>query len=312
MAAMVNTDRSRHLVSTLVGAALTLSCGPADDEEASAASASASASAPDPTADPTTASAGGSTGAGPTTSSGSSGAIDPTGLDPSTSEASGATSLITGPTPDVRLQCHEATEPCEQASDCCVDAGLTCEQTTLGQVCCGVDGTPCGTPNGEDCCGDRLCVAGSCLSPDAAPLFKAPYLCGQSWTYSHHDAEVRRALDFVNNGGATDGAPVLASLAGVATRHYEDGAGNYVVIDHGGGWATYYFHLQSFSVEDQTFVAQGQEIGLTGTTGQSSGPHIHYEQLQYGAGKDIHFDGQSLAPYPGHYGQLSHVSTNCP
>jgi hypothetical protein len=309
MTAMVNTDRSRYLVSTMLGSVLALSCGPADDEGTSASSSSASASA----SAPTTAPAEGSSGAGPTTSGGSSGAVDPTGLDPSTSEASGATSLITGPTPDLPPQCRVATEPCEQASDCCVDAGLTCDQTTLGQVCCGLDGTPCSTPNGEDCCGDRLCVAGSCISPDAAPLFKAPYLCGQSWTYSHHDTEVRRALDFVNNGGETDGAPVLASLEGWATRHYEgDGAGNYVVIDHGGGWTTYYFHLQSFSVEDQTFVAQGQEIGLTGTTGQSSGPHIHYEQLQYGVGKDIQFDGQSLAPYPGQYGQLSHASTNCP
>ena len=54
----------------------------------------------------------------------------------------------------------------------------------------------------------------------AAPTFKAPFPCGQRWTYSHHSAEVRQALDFVrNDGGATAGTPVLASASGTATRH---------------------------------------------------------------------------------------------
>lgn len=54
----------------------------------------------------------------------------------------------------------------------------------------------------------------------AAPNFKAPYPCGQQWTYSHHSAEVRLALDFVRtDGGATAGTPVLASAAGTAYRY---------------------------------------------------------------------------------------------
>lgn len=146
----------------------------------------------------------------------------------------------------------------------------------------------------------------------AAPVFKAPFACGQQWTYSHHSAEVRQALDFIrSDGGATNGAPVLASAAGYATRHWEaGGAGNYIVIDHGGGWKTYYFHLSGFSVPSGTNVAQGQQVGTTGATGNTSGPHQHYEQLYNGVGQVIHINGASLAPYPGSYWQKYLTSDN--
>lgn len=145
-----------------------------------------------------------------------------------------------------------------------------------------------------------------------APNFKAPFPCGQKWTYSHHSAEVRRALDFVrSDGGGTAGSPVTASAAGTATLHWEaGGAGNYVVINHGGGWKTYYFHLQGFSVHSGTHVAQGQQIGTTGSTGASSGPHQHYEQLLNGVGQNIRINGVAL-PYPPVYGQRHLTSDNC-
>ena len=136
----------------------------------------------------------------------------------------------------------------------------------------------------------------SCAFPAlSAPNFKAPFPCGQSWSYYHHGNEVRQALDF----DATAGTPVLASASGRAWRYYEaNGAGNYVVIDHGGGWKTYYFHLAQFSVADGASVGQGQQIGTTGNTGNSFGAHIHYEQLYNGVGQVIAINGVSLAPYP--------------
>ncbi|MGW8846758.1 M23 family metallopeptidase [Streptomyces xiamenensis] len=154
-------------------------------------------------------------------------------------------------------------------------------------------------------------TAGADPATAAAPTFKAPFGCGQTWTYSHHSAEVRRALDFVRtDGGATAGAPVLASAAGTATRHSQaGGAGNYIVIDHGGGWRTYYFHLAAYSVPHGAAVAQGQQIGTTGSTGNSSGAHIHYEQLLNGVGQDIRINGTAL-PYPGSYHQRYLTSDN--
>jgi hypothetical protein len=212
---------------------------------------------------------------------------------------------------DTAPACVAPMKACSVASECC--AGLSCDTTTLGRVCCGNAGATCTTAGGEDCCGDLLCVSGKCVSPDAAPDFAAPYPCGESWTYSHHSAEVRLALDYIDNSGTTNGSPVLASAPGRATRHYQaGGAGNYIVIDHGGGWKTYYFHLQSYSVADGTTVTRGREVGRVGSTGASSGPHLHYEQLKNGVGQTIKFHGVSLAPYPGTYGVKSATSKNCP
>lgn len=145
-----------------------------------------------------------------------------------------------------------------------------------------------------------------------APVFKAPFPCGQRWTYDHHSTESRLALDFIrSDGGATAGVPVLATAAGRASRRYEaGGAGNYVIIDHGGGWTTYYFHLAAYSVPDGAVVAQGQQIGTTGRTGNATGPHIHYEQLFNGVGQTIVINGGSLAPYPGVYYQKYLTSDN--
>ncbi|MEV0395154.1 FG-GAP-like repeat-containing protein [Polymorphospora rubra] len=147
----------------------------------------------------------------------------------------------------------------------------------------------------------------------AAPNFKAPFPCGQRWTYSHHSAEVRLALDFVRaDGGVTNNTPQVASADGVVRHHSQpNGAGNYIVIDHGGGWTTYYFHLNAFSVPNGAYVRQGQQIGLTGSTGNSSGAHIHYEQLLNGVGQTIRINGVSLAPYPGSYHQRYLTSDNC-
>ncbi len=207
--------------------------------------------------------------------------------------------------------CLDRGDSCEPGLvECCGDQ-FACGTTTAGLVCCGEMGAACATPDGSDCCGSALCVGGRCQPPGGpAPRFAAPFQCGERWTYSHHSAEVRLALDFVrSDGGATAGAPVLASAAGVATRHFQaGGAGNYVVVEHGDGWRTYYFHLSEYSVSDGAWVERGTPVGRTGSTGASSGAHIHYEQLRGGAGQTIHLEGASLAPYPPTYGSAHWTS----
>jgi murein DD-endopeptidase MepM/ murein hydrolase activator NlpD len=76
----------------------------------------------------------------------------------------------------------------------------------------------------------------------------------------------------LNNG-------VFASDGGVIVyAGWNDyGYGNVVVIDHGNGWQSLYAHLNSISVACGQSVSQGQVIGLLGTTGKSSGPHLHFE-----------------------------------
>ncbi|ENW22457.1 M23 family metallopeptidase [Acinetobacter pittii] len=148
----------------------------------------------------------------------------------------------------------------------------------------------------------------------AAPAFKAPFACGQTWSYSTYPGHNYNALDFVRwDNGATSGAAVLASAGGtvsVSSIGWNGGAGNMVVINHGNGWSTHYFHLNAIHVSVGASIGQGQQIGTVGSTGQSTGPHLHYEQRLNSTAQSIVINGNSLAPYPGSYGQRVLTSDN--
>lgn len=58
---------------------------------------------------------------------------------------------------------------------------------------------------------------------------------------------------------------------------YNGGAGNYIIVDHGNGTRTVYKHLSSIEVRTGQSVRQGQRIGGVGSTGASTGPHLHFE-----------------------------------
>ena len=75
------------------------------------------------------------------------------------------------------------------------------------------------------------------------------------------------------------GAPVMGAADGlvVAVGHTNIGYGNYVVIAHGAGIATLYGHLLQTNVSVGDRVVRGQVIGLEGSTGYSTGPHVHFE-----------------------------------
>ena len=78
--------------------------------------------------------------------------------------------------------------------------------------------------------------------------------------------------------GAAYGSPIAAAAAGtVVWCGWMDGYGNLVVIDHGNGLATAYGHQSRIVVGCNQTVAQGQTIGYVGSTGHSTGPHLHFE-----------------------------------
>ena len=86
---------------------------------------------------------------------------------------------------------------------------------------------------------------------------------------------------------AQGGTPILAARSGqVITSVYGSGAywsyGNYVVIDHGDGETTLYAHMSSRAVSEGEMVTQGQVIGYVGTTGNSTGNHLHLEVRENG------------------------------
>jgi murein DD-endopeptidase MepM/ murein hydrolase activator NlpD len=70
---------------------------------------------------------------------------------------------------------------------------------------------------------------------------------------------------------------VAAEAGGIIFAGWLGGYGNTVIIDHGGGYSTLYAHLSRIDVALGAEVARGQVIGRVGTTGFSTGPHLHWE-----------------------------------
>jgi murein DD-endopeptidase MepM/ murein hydrolase activator NlpD len=90
--------------------------------------------------------------------------------------------------------------------------------------------------------------------------------------------------------GAPTGTPIYAATAGtVAYAGWESGYGNYTCIDRGSGFATCYGHQSKILVIVGQPVTQGQLIGLVGSTGNSTGPHLHFE---------VRLNGQPVNPLP--------------
>jgi len=90
------------------------------------------------------------------------------------------------------------------------------------------------------------------------------------------------ACDFANRSAP----PIFAAKTGrvtVARYGYNAGYGNYVKIDHGGGVVTSYMHLTDIYVQEGQSVIQGETIGQMGTTGFSTGIHLHFEVIINGA-----------------------------
>ena len=76
--------------------------------------------------------------------------------------------------------------------------------------------------------------------------------------------------------GVAEGTPIFAVRAGtVTTATYNDSAGNYVTIDHADGFRSIYMHMSAYIVSAGQEVAAGQVIGYVGSTGESTGPHLH-------------------------------------
>ncbi len=96
-------------------------------------------------------------------------------------------------------------------------------------------------------------------------------------------ASATNGIGSTNHGAIDIGAvyystPVVASKAGTVTiATYSSSYGNYVVINHGDGSTTLYAHMSYLVVSAGQYVAQGQQLGVTGSTGNSTGPHLHFE-----------------------------------
>lgn len=82
---------------------------------------------------------------------------------------------------------------------------------------------------------------------------------------------------------APSGSPILAAYDGeVIAASYSPTMGNYIMIDHGDGLITIYMHASTVGVSEGTMVARGEQIGCVGSTGRSTGPHLHFSVRENG------------------------------
>jgi hypothetical protein len=199
--------------------------------------------------------------------------------------------------------CRAASRSCSSTDDCCgllVCQGGTCQPRTNGGPCLG-----------DPDCASGHCQAGTCAAPAPPPGSGGgsgpwlPWQCGVTYRTTqgnHGDICGSFGGDHVGKGEyAFDFAlplntSVLAAENGTVSLTRSDvqpgnacygggGVGcantvNYVVVDRGDGTSILYLHLDQVQVSVGQAVVAGQPIGLSGSTGWSSGPHLHIQRMQ--------------------------------
>ncbi|GLW91492.1 M23 family metallopeptidase [Actinokineospora globicatena] len=151
-----------------------------------------------------------------------------------------------------------------------------------------------------------LVVGGGVAS--AAPAFQVPFPCGQVWdgqTRTNHSPA--NAVDF--NRANDSGDAVVAAAAGRVSRVDNEGSvsyGRWIEIDHGSGWRSRYAHLSAQRVSVGQNVSRGQLIGNVGSTGGSTGPHLHFEQTLNGSAQKAVFNGTQAL----YWGTRAYTSRN--
>ncbi len=109
----------------------------------------------------------------------------------------------------------------------------------------------------------------------------------------YHTKKFHYGMDFT----APTGTEIFATANGrISAAGWEQGFGNTVRIDHGYGYETLYAHLSALKVNAGKSVTRGEVIGLVGSTGKSTGPHLHYE---------VHLNGTPVNPQNYYYLDLT-------
>jgi murein DD-endopeptidase MepM/ murein hydrolase activator NlpD len=129
---------------------------------------------------------------------------------------------------------------------------------------------------------------GACQGPFSGPAgtgvwawpTSSHWVCGNDYTAYHHGIDLYITMD----------EPIRAADRGVVVYAGWNtwGYGNLVVVDHGNDWQTVYAHLDEVDVFCGAIVDRGESIGLGGTTGNSTGPHLHFEMILDGARVNPH------------------------
>jgi murein DD-endopeptidase MepM/ murein hydrolase activator NlpD len=125
------------------------------------------------------------------------------------------------------------------------------------------------------------------MLPTQQPVAGAPLGSPFGWRIDPFTG--RSALHTGMDFEASPGTPIVAAAGGVVvTQELHPAYGNMVEIDHGNGLITRYAHASKVFVKQGDVVKRGQPIAAVGTTGRSTGPHLHFEVLVQGVPQDPH------------------------
>jgi murein DD-endopeptidase MepM/ murein hydrolase activator NlpD len=148
---------------------------------------------------------------------------------------------------------------------------------------------------------DRAAFAAAFARPFTAPLFEQPFALprtarftgrfGDQRVFNGEKSSVHYGLDLAGPVGVPIAAANDGEVALVRDGYY---AGNAVVLAHGAGVATVYFHLSRVDVKEGQRVRRGDVIGALGGTGRATGPHLHWSVKV----NDLYVDPESLLRLP--------------
>lgn len=107
--------------------------------------------------------------------------------------------------------------------------------------------------------------------------------CSSPYGYRNHPVAGESKFHYGVDLAGDKGTPIVASRSGtVAMATYDDSSGYYVVVDHLDGYRSVYMHMDKYIVAEGQFVLAGQIIGYCGSTGVSTGDHLHFGIYQNG------------------------------
>ena len=137
---------------------------------------------------------------------------------------------------------------------------------------------------------DIITTSSSGDMPNISPIKEGDIIriaSGYGWRVHpiYKTKRMHSGIDF----SADKGTSIMATADGVIskTEFLKDSYGKFVVINHGGGYETIYYHMNEYIVKEGDKVKEGDIIGFVGNTGRSTGPHLHYE---------VHKDGKAVDP----------------
>lgn len=151
--------------------------------------------------------------------------------------------------------------------------------------------------HGTDRLSPRLARAALAKATNPSTSYEMPFPCGQAWTGTTRSSHSPSPLSVDWNRIDDLGDPIVAAAPGVVTvadTVVDSGYGRWVVVDHGKNESTIYAHMSAVAVKVGQQVDQGTLLGYVGDSGNTTGPHLHFEERVGSVDATPYFHGKKF------------------